>query len=763
MVASGDRRILFKLGVEADPQAQQVLNSFAAQAQATQQRINAAMRQNTGGGVGGLSAKQVEQAEKFQAKLEEQNAKTMAKLEAQFAKEAEREQAIEDEKLAKLIAKEEKYHADLRRQQERTLAQQEKDNERYWAGEARKIDRALAQAESAQARLRSSQEAVAGAVRAGLSGVMQMGRGLATMGLVGEEDTKKILDGLLKIQSAFDVVSGAIGIWQQMSVAARQYETVLKAVAATEEATATARALGGAANAGGAAGAAGRAAGMSSLGSAASSVATKLGAIAAPAATVVLGLGALGAALHSYGGGSAERKSTTTDPLGLGPQEQSWGEFFASIEIGFARVGNKIETLTGGEVKPREQKVTRNEYGIGQSDSGYDFDPFVNAALALVETERMLQKGTAYREHNKRYIEEQTRVRKEESAKAEVGFSAREQNARMEADIRLITGHGTEQEANSVQSKMLAELAKIAEERSALATSQYQATLGEGGRVLGVGSKEEQLQLAEKASALERDAQAARIEQLKFEQGLQKQVAEQALSGLREQLSLQKQVLEAAREAAKAAMEKERGLQQDIGSLDPRTQRRVFEIAAKINEGKDITQDEKKLVYNHLDKQSKDLLDAREQAKGRRAMEAFNAEQERQGKEYRFGVREETERIDARHKAGKEVINRGRLEQDIKSAETALYGKPVEAKPIKVDASYQHELTIKIEGALELKEKLDEQLKEASDKIQQNFKDSASDIANQVTQQIGRQFEETQRMASRQLRTSNMLREQGLV
>ena len=46
--------------------------------------------------------------------------------------------------------------------------------------------------------------------------LLRIGRGFALMGLVGEENSQKLLSGLLKIQAGFDVVSGGIGLFMQV-------------------------------------------------------------------------------------------------------------------------------------------------------------------------------------------------------------------------------------------------------------------------------------------------------------------------------------------------------------------------------------------------------------------------------------------------------------------------------------------------------------------------------------------------------------------
>lgn len=87
-------------------------------------------------------------------------------------------------------------------------------------------------------------------------GVLQVARGVAMLGLVGEKDTQKLIDGLIKIQFGFDALRGGASIVMGLSRA-------WTAVAASARAAAAAQAVaGGVGAAGSAVGAGGLAGGV---------------------------------------------------------------------------------------------------------------------------------------------------------------------------------------------------------------------------------------------------------------------------------------------------------------------------------------------------------------------------------------------------------------------------------------------------------------------------------------------------------------------
>lgn len=60
-------------------------------------------------------------------------------------------------------------------------------------------------------------------VQAVTEGVSRLGRGIATLGLLSEENSEKLLKGFIKIQSVFDMVTGGIKVFTTLREAGRDY------------------------------------------------------------------------------------------------------------------------------------------------------------------------------------------------------------------------------------------------------------------------------------------------------------------------------------------------------------------------------------------------------------------------------------------------------------------------------------------------------------------------------------------------------------
>jgi hypothetical protein len=74
-----------------------------------------------------------------------------------------------------------------------------------------------------------------------MSGGLDLGRGIAMSGLIGEQDASKLLDTLLKIEAAYSSVKGGIEIYEGLSGAVRNYILALQAAKVAEESLAAVR------------------------------------------------------------------------------------------------------------------------------------------------------------------------------------------------------------------------------------------------------------------------------------------------------------------------------------------------------------------------------------------------------------------------------------------------------------------------------------------------------------------------------------------
>lgn len=139
--------------------------------------------------------------------------------------------------------------ADLK-SQDREADQIHKRHRQRQLSTARAAQQALKQEEAARkntlASARAEHDRLTGVVATGnermISGLQastesaaRLGRGIAMLGLIGEEDTKKILDGLVKVQAAFDIFVGGTNLVRHLSTAYKGYRTAIDATAAAQK------------------------------------------------------------------------------------------------------------------------------------------------------------------------------------------------------------------------------------------------------------------------------------------------------------------------------------------------------------------------------------------------------------------------------------------------------------------------------------------------------------------------------------------------
>jgi len=144
------------------------------------------------------------------------------------------------------------------------------------------------QQQSAQKNAESSAK-MRDATNTGTEGIIKLGRGMAMLGVVGEESSRKMLEGLIKVQATFDILRGGIEVWRSLSMAASAYRLSLEGVAAANAAVAVS---GGVA---GAAGGAGAARGIGAAGAVRLGIAAGSGGLVAGTGLMALIGGGLGA------------------------------------------------------------------------------------------------------------------------------------------------------------------------------------------------------------------------------------------------------------------------------------------------------------------------------------------------------------------------------------------------------------------------------------------------------------------------------------
>lgn len=633
MVASGDRRILFKLGLEPDPQAQAILNGFAQQAQQVQSRLTAAMRKAAAPSSstaptlpGGLTAKQIAEAEKYEAKLEEQREKMAAKLKAQFAKEDAAAQAAKDKELAQLIEKEKRYHEQLLKQQQKAAEAKAAETDKYWAGEARRIDKAITDSEVAQSKLAAAggdlKEALGGAAQ----GTIKLVKGFAEAGLVGEKDSKKILDGLLKIQSAYDKISGAIDIYQSLSKVVASYTNVVKSMAAAETAATAARALGGAVGGGKAAKAAqavGTAAdlagGVQALGGAGlvakGAGLAKAGAVAA--APVVGTVAAVGAAIASTVSALAILKEAFD---GSANNVNSWSQKIASLEVKFA-------DFFGGDFGGDKRFAKFKE-----SSDAFQKEHKKNARNDRLDA---IELGGEFRKRDA----EEARRKDAYADRLKYGDLASNFNYHPTETLNRELGRNNPFKSllpdNLVNPKELKgqrlqeeisdgkELAALDKERVALLELMAQATAKK--KAIEAAQINDQKTGAEQLKKLTEDEVNLRgkiKDAVDAEAAAAQKITAHRIEGARQELELTVQRVAKLKEAAGKASDDHDEALRNFGKQDPLKQQQILDIRERLIKGEDISKEEREIVEGNLDAIGKQALDDQNLRRAREFLES---------------------------------------------------------------------------------------------------------------------------------------------
>jgi hypothetical protein len=150
---------------------------------------------------------------------------------------------------------------------ERAMKAEERERDKQTRAidaQQRRVDQATEQARSQGMAMKASISEIG-------EGALRAGRGLSMLGLVGEESTKKIVDGLLKIQAGYDILKGGFEVWRKSAAALDAYRKMVQSTAAAEEALAAAQTMRAAAGvranaAGVSGGVAGKLAGGASIG-----------------------------------------------------------------------------------------------------------------------------------------------------------------------------------------------------------------------------------------------------------------------------------------------------------------------------------------------------------------------------------------------------------------------------------------------------------------------------------------------------------------
>jgi hypothetical protein len=148
--------------------------------------------------------------------------------------------AKETKEVERALAKQSRARETAHGQASRMMEKAARDHEKHLTKEVTDTKRAVAKMEAARSRAQAKIEVgraqMVEGFASGTESVARFSRGFAALGLAGEENTQKLLQGLVKIQGTFDLVVGGVNAYVRLMKAVKGYMMAAEGAAATETA-----------------------------------------------------------------------------------------------------------------------------------------------------------------------------------------------------------------------------------------------------------------------------------------------------------------------------------------------------------------------------------------------------------------------------------------------------------------------------------------------------------------------------------------------
>lgn len=473
------------------------------------------------------------------------------------------------------------------------------------------VAKAYQEHESAVARGKAAEAALLGAFNQTTEGVLKLGRGFVMLGLVGEEDTKKVVAGLLKVQGAIDIVKGGLNLWQGLSSIVDKYRASVEAAEKAQKALAAAQALSKAAGLSGN-GAAPRASQASSAVAGAGSgpggmlagllgklsgvigpIIAALGALAAPIMVLVGGVTALAGLLFAAGGGFEKIQPGLTKIKDA--FERLWEKIKPIAEVTADVLAGAFNALAEGAA------FLVDNWQLLLGPIGWVYTAFVGlnkSTDSAAQAERKAADAALKNAESRKALDE--RLAKSLQVEAE--------NEKRMADARAAQGEFNESLANKTD--------EAARRRQDLGIGGKATDFNES-KVAGADiadrrtqaiedlkRSEEQLADAQKtglssveAALAKRDAAAQRLIDLEKQHlKVTEDRGKRAIDDLVKQRDEQQKLFEDAKKEAQDAADKLRDAQSKFADLDPFEQERAREAKRKLDKGEQLDSAEAKTL-----------------------------------------------------------------------------------------------------------------------------------------------------------------------
>ncbi len=464
------------------------------------------------------------------------------------AKKVKEEGRLREQATQKRIREEEK----ARQAEERARAKAEAELKRH-------LDRLTSQWESAQGRIREGRMRMTEGLLASTESVMRLSRGFSMLGVVGEENTRKLIESLVKIQATFDIIVGGAKLWVELGKAVEGYRIATTAAATAEQVQREASivAIGReikAENALTAARMRSAAAATASGNARITAAAVGSSAAAGQAAETTGGAAAGAAGAGAVGGGAGV--------FGIGATVAAWAAAIAAVTADLWLLG---EAITGQADKQDSLTNTIAETEVAVATFFADFLPrsFRNFFAQLPRTFdpiiELLQAGSALSLSNEEVARAESnqrariamRTRRELLAQARTPgmFTGRRQQERL-ADVRQRFARTPQEQLAAIRAAQAASAADFA------ATTQ---AVGQAGT-----EAERAALLAEQGRIAERQATLAES-RLQVE----KQILSEQRQAIRERITAATQELDLTRQRIKMEQDRLTSAAERFANLDP--------------------------------------------------------------------------------------------------------------------------------------------------------------------------------------------------
>ncbi len=406
-------------------------------------------------------------------------------------------------------------------------------------------------------RAREAQQRLTGSLNESLDSVMRLSRGFIELGLVGERDSKRIMDALLAVQGTIDTVRGGIDTFRTFRGAfdaMRNVRSLQGAAGAVRGGGMLSSLLGVGGGAAGATGAGGTAA------------AGGLAAAAAPIAAFVAAIGSAALAIKVTA-------STISDANRYGfrggAAPGSYNAVVGGAEEGLVRRGINMGHSVASAFGMGDKTYNRlAKFGLNSSPIGALFSESVNAAQSDRDTQKRLEK---YQTEKKQREEMDARHRTAFGGRFDEAMSGYRdyQQQRAFAERMMATGD-TKQDTRARFEGLFLERQR-AEQVRAVAQQQINAEEGPNGAIRNRGTYED---------ATER----------------KKQIEDDILKIDRERSAVAKQLLEyqkqGAEAMAKSLTDKHKGQMQDVSKMNPYQLQNLNRIFKKQQAGQSLARHE---------------------------------------------------------------------------------------------------------------------------------------------------------------------------